>query len=176
MWRVCIAMLLATVSLCAGAQSPGVSEAALKSTLFFKLPQFVYRPDEARDRPLSVCLLGNSEFQSAFEKLAQTPIDGRAVKFSKLAAVSDASRCDFIFITQSESAQLVALLRNLAGLPVVTVSEISGFAKAGGMVELALGGAGSPVSILINRQAAQQKNIEFNAQLLRLAKVVEPGT
>jgi hypothetical protein len=57
---------------------------------------------------------------------------------------------------------------------VVTVSEISGFAKAGGMVELSLGGAGSPVAILINRQSARQKSIEFNAQLLRLAKVVEP--
>lgn len=176
MRRVCIAMLLAAVCHCAGAQSPAVPEAALKSTLFFKLPQFVYRPDEARDRPLSVCLLGSSAFQPAFEKLAQTPIDGRAVKFTKLTAIADASRCDFIFITQSESLQLASLLRTLAGLPVVTVSEISGFAKAGGMVELALGGAGSPVSILINRQAAQLKNIEFNAQLLRLAKVVEPGT
>jgi hypothetical protein len=30
------------------------------------------------------------------------------------------------------------------------------------------------VSILINRKAARLQNIEFNAQLLRLAKVVEP--
>ena len=171
---VWIAMLLASLCHSTLAQTTGVSESALKSTLFFKLPQFVYRPDEARDRPLSVCLLGSNAFQPAFEKLAQTPIDGRAIKFTKLASASDASRCDFIFITQSENIQLTTLLRTLAGMPVVTVSEINGFAKAGGMVELALGGAGSPISILINRQAAQQKNIEFNAQLLRLAKVVEP--
>lgn len=156
------------------AQNAAVSESALKSALFFKLPQFVYQPDDSREQPLQLCLLGGGNFQPAFETLAQTPIDGRAVRFSKLAAVTDAGRCNFIFITQSESPQIGAILRHLATLPVVTVSEISGFAKAGGMVELSLGTAGSPVAILINRQSARQKNIEFNSQLLRLAKVVEP--
>jgi hypothetical protein len=156
------------------AQNAAVSESALKSALFFKLPQFVYQPDDVREQPLQLCLLGGGSFQPAFEALAQTPIDGRPVRFNKLAVVTDASRCNFIFITQSENQQLGAILRHLATLPVVTVSEISGFAKAGGMVELSLGGAGSPVAILINRQSARQKSIEFNAQLLRLAKVVEP--
>jgi ABC-type uncharacterized transport system substrate-binding protein len=30
------------------------------------------------------------------------------------------------------------------------------------------------VLILINRKAAQRQGIEFNAQLLRLAKIIEP--
>ena len=42
------------------------------------------------------------------------------------------------------------------------------------MVELAMGAPGAPVGILINRKAAKAQNIEFNAQLLRLARVVEP--
>jgi len=54
------------------------------------------------------------------------------------------------------------------------VSDIAGFAKAGGMVEFSLGGEGAAVSILVNRKSAQKQSIEFNAQLLRLAKVVEP--
>jgi ABC-type uncharacterized transport system substrate-binding protein len=42
------------------------------------------------------------------------------------------------------------------------------------MVEFALRGDGSGIQILINRKAAQKQGIEFNAQLLRLAKIVEP--
>lgn len=156
------------------AQSPAVSESALKSALFFKLPLFVYRAGEDRTRPLSICLLGNGTYALAFEKLSQAPVDGRAVRFSRLTRATEAAHCDFLFISQSESTQLPAILRHLVTLPLVSVSEINGFARAGGMVELALGAPGAPVSILINRQAAQQKDIEFNAQLLRLAKVVEP--
>lgn len=156
------------------AQTGPVSEQALKSALFFKLPQFVYRADDARDRPLVVCLLGGASFASPFEKLAQASIDGRPVLFARLTSVSDALRCDFVFISQTEAGPIDPLVKRLAAIPVVSVSDVPGFAKAGGMVKLALGTEGSPVSILINRKAARVHNIEFNAQLLRLAKVVEP--
>ena len=178
-WRAILLPILggllgASTGAAALAQNTAVSEVALKSALFFKLPQFVYRPDDAREQPLSVCLLGNSSFGGAFEKLAQAPIDGRVVKYTKLGAATEAARCDFIYVSQSEAGTLDYVLRRLAAIPVVTVSDIAGFAKAGGMVELAIGGDGAAVSILINRKAARQQNIEFNAQLLRLAKVVEP--
>ncbi|MCF8168100.1 MAG: YfiR family protein [Rhodoferax sp.] len=172
-WTLLSALMLGCAWAPGWAQTAAVSEVALKSALFFKLPQFVYRADESREQPLSVCLLGSSTYTAPFEKLAQSPIDGRTVKFTKLAASNDIRACDFVFLTQSESSQVDAILRRVASMPVVTVSEIAGFAKAGGMVELALGGAGAPVNILINRRAARQQNIEFNAQLLRLAKVVE---
>ena len=173
-WARLLTLLLASFQSLAPAQAPAVSESALKSALFFKLPQFVYRPDEVRERPLLLCLLGSNTFNAAFEKLAQVPIDGRAVQYAKLASAADAGRCDFLFIAQSEASQLDTTLRRLSALPMVTVSDIAGFAKAGGMVELALGGAGAPVNILINRRAARLQNVEFNAQLLRLARVVEP--
>lgn len=156
------------------AQNAPVSEVALKSTLFFKLPQFVYRPDDPRDRPLSVCLLGSNSFGAAFERLAQVPIDGRVVNLVKLGSAAEVVRCEFLFLAQSEASQLDAVLRKVSKLAVVTVSDMAGFARAGGMVELAMGEVGTPVGILINRKAARLQNIEFNAQLLRLAKVVEP--
>lgn len=173
-WALLFPWLMAVVSWPAAAQNAAVSEVALKSALFFKLPQFVYRPDDPRDRPLSVCLLGSSSFGSAFERLAQVPIDGRPVAYAKLAGAADAARCDFLYLSHSEASQLDAVLRKVSRLSVVTVSDIAGFAKAGGMVELSMGEAGTPVSILINRKVARLQGIEFNAQLLRLAKVVEP--
>ena len=166
--------LVALMAWPAVAQNAPVSEVALKSALFFKLPQFVYRPDDPRDRPLSVCLLGSSSFGAAFERLAQVAIDGRPVNYLRVNGSADALRCDFFYLSQSEAAHLDAVLRKVARQSVVTVSDIAGFAKAGGMVELSMGEPGTPVSILINRKAARLQGIEFNAQLLRLAKVVEP--
>lgn len=167
-------LLMGISALPVHAQSAAVSEYAVKSALLFRLPQFVYRPEQARDPTLDVCLLGSNPFGGALEKLAQTPIDGRPVRILKLGNAADAGGCDFVFITRSETSNLENLLRRLGSYPAVTVSDIEGFARAGGMVEFALGGDGAAISILINRKAAQKLNIEFNAQLLRLAKVVEP--
>lgn len=167
-------LLLAVSASHAAAQAAGVSEYAVKSALFFKLPQFVYRQDESREKPLGICLLGTNPFGGALEKLARIPIDGREVRYMKLETTGDAGNCDFVFVSGSETDNLDGILRRLGALPVVTVSDIEGFARAGGMVELAHGGEGAAVSILINRKAARRQNINFNAQLLRLAKVVEP--
>ncbi len=151
-----------------------VPEYALKSALLFKLPQFVYRQDLDRSTPLSICVLGNSPFGGLLERLAQTPINGRTVRTVRLEGPRDATACEFVFISRSEANGLDGILRRMGSYPVVTVSDIEGFARSGGMVELALGGEGGAISILINRQAAQRQGIEFNAQLLRLAKMVEP--
>lgn len=175
-----IPVLLVACALCGqpalaqGATASAMSEYAVKSALLFKLPQFVYRQGVARNTELGICLIGSNPFGGALEKLAQTPVDGRAVKLIKLGAGTDAGDCDFVFVARSESGNLEAVLRRLGKLSAVTVSDIEGFARAGGMVELALGGEGAAISILINRKAAQKQNVEFNAQLLRLAKVVEP--
>lgn len=164
--------LLAPLTL---AQTAAMAEYAVKSALLFKLPLFVYQP-EARRRggDLDMCLLGSNPFGNALEKLARTPIEGRNVRIHKLASAAEAGDCDFLFIARSETDALEGTLRQLQGQAIVTVSDIEGFARASGMVEFALGGDGAPISILINRKAAQKHGIEFNAQLLRLAKVVEP--
>jgi len=77
-----------------------------------------------------------------------------------------------IFIPRSEAANLASWLERAAARQMVTVSDIPGFARSGGMIELPL--EGERVGIVINRRSAQKRGFEFNAQLLRLARVVEP--
>lgn len=165
--------------LCAGVtagpvQAQAVSEYALKAALLFKLPKFVYRPDAERDPTIELCVLGRNPFDGALERLAQAPIEGRLVNVLKLAAAVEAGGCDFVFVARSEAEGLDGILRRLAGYSAVTVSDIEGFARAGGMVEFSMGNEGNAVGIQINRKAARVRSIEFNAQLLRLARVIEP--
>lgn len=158
----------------AWAQSAPVAEYALKSALLFKLPQFVYLPESGRGQALDLCALGGNPFGNAPDKLVRQPVDGRTVRWHTLASVADAQDCDVVFVARGEAQGLDATLRRLAKWPLVTVSDIEGFAAQGGMVELALAADGASIHILINRKAAQKQGIEFNAQLLRLARVVEP--
>lgn len=160
--------------LAAGAQTAPVAEYALKAALLFKLPQFVYLPASPRGAEVDICLLGRNPFGAAPDTLSRYPQDGRTLRWRPLGQVGDAQDCDLVFIARSEAAGLDALLRRLAKTPVLTVSDIEGFAAQGGMVELSLAEDGQTVRLQVNRKAGQKQGIEFNAQLLRLAKVVEP--
>lgn len=158
------------------AQSPGsaVSEQALKAVLFYKLPLFVYANAADKRLPVNICTLGDAPLGNAVDKLPPTLADGRRVDFSAISGSADAGGCEFVFIGRSESSRLDSVLRRLQGRRLVTVSDIDGFAEAGGMVEFSLRKDGSGVLILINRKAALNQGVEFNAQLLRLARIVEP--
>ncbi len=174
--QLLIALLLLTL-LASGAraQPAPVSEYAVKSALLFKLPRFVYLPRLGGGTQITLCVLGKNPFGGALDRLAQTPIDGRRVQVLMHDKASQTLDCDFVFVARSEAAQLRATLTQLEEAPVVTVSDIEGFARAGGMVELAQNPDGSgALSILINRRAAQEQRVQFNAQLLRLATIVEP--
>jgi len=158
----------------ARAESSAVSEQALKAVLFYKLPLFVYSGATDKRYPINICTLGEAPLGEAAGKLPTTLADGRRVELRTLSTATDADDCQYVFIGRSEAVRLDSLLRRLSGRRVVTVSDIEGFAEAGGMVEFTLRADRSGLLILINRKAAQKQGIEFNAQLLRLAKIVEP--
>lgn len=156
------------------AEGAAISEHAVKAVLFYKLPQFVYLPDTGKERAPNLCGLGGHAIVGALERLARTPAEGRGAAYQSIDTVAVSARCDFLFIARDEDANLDAILHRLGGRAVVTVSDIPGFAKSGGMVEFAQSPEKAGVQILINRKAAQKLGIEFNAQLLRLARIVEP--
>ena len=158
--------LMAAVPLTVHAQN--VSEYGMKAVLFYRLSQFVYWPGgEAAPNPLVLCVVGKNPFGQAISQLAPsgTNIDVRL-------APSDPGACHLMFISRSEASNLELWLSRTEGRRVVTVSDIAGFARAGGMIELPLDG--ERIGIVINRRSAQKNGFEFNAQLLRLARVIEP--
>ncbi len=55
--------------------------------------------------------------------------------------------------------------------PVLTVSDIDGFAEQGGIIGLSLNG--ERVEFTVNLRAARQAGIKLNSQLLRLGRVVQ---
>ncbi len=150
------------------AHAQAISEYGMKAVLFYRLSQFVYWPsDEKTPTPLILCIVGKNPFGASVAQLNQG-VSGIDVRI----APSDPNACHLLFISRSESGNLESWLSRTEGRRIVTVSDIAGFARAGGMIELPL--EGERVGIVINRKTAQKKGFEFNAQLLRLARVIEP--
>lgn len=159
-------LLLALWPLAAPAQE--VTEYGMKAVLFVRLAQFVYWPGGVpAPKPTLLCVAGRNPFGAA---LAQ--IDNDTPHAEVRLPPFELGSCHLLFIPRSEAGNLGSWLERSAARALVTVSDIPGFARAGGMIELPLEGA--RVGIVVNRQAAQARGFEFNAQLLRLARVIEP--
>jgi len=162
-----------TQNLQAAAPAPA-SEYALKAALLLKLPRFIYFPDKDDDTPTVLCLLGENPFGNTLNRLASASDNGQQLTITPLATTDEASGCHLIFLSQEQMPQLDDTLQTLSAYPAVTVSDGKDFARKGGMVELALNPDGKGLSILVNLKAAQMQNIQFNAQLLRLVRIIEP--
>lgn len=168
--RFLLAFFLALSASSVQAQS-GVSEYGLKAVLLFKLPQFAYWPQsEQPPAAPTLCVLGSNPFGGLLQQLARNAGgQGDVRMLDSRAAIGG---CDVLFISRSESAQIDSLLQRPEIRRTLTVSDIPGFARGGGMVELVL--TGETVGVALNRKAAQRNGFDFNAQLLRLAQKVEP--
>lgn len=140
----------------------------MKAILFYRLGQFIYWPNDIKPpMPLVLCVVGKSPFGAALSQIEQSA-DSVDIRLSP----GDLSPCHLVFIPRSEAANLDNWLSRTDSKRLVSVSDIPGFARSGGMIELPL--EGERVGIVVNRRNAQKKGIEFNAQLLRLARIIEP--
>lgn len=168
------AVWLAVCPVSAGALGPSAAtEASLKAVLLFKLPMFVYWQDGSQPARVEMCVLGESDLEEALKQLERRAKPERPVLTRTLIQGDELIGCTVLFVSRSERTRLEATLAEATYHPgLLTVSDLPGFAKAGGMVEFGMRSGDSNLSISINRAAARAQGIEFKAQLLRLARQV----
>ena len=165
----CLAWQAAAAIAVAQPTSP-VSEYSLKAVLLYRLPSFTYWTDSNR-LSNSLCIVGSNPFAGQLERIAAETSDSRRLDIRQLTASTDWNGCDVLFIGRSESSNLEGHLRRAdSRRGLLTVSDIPGFAKQGGMVEMTM--TGDRVGVQINRKMAQKQGLDFSAQLLRLAQWV----
>jgi len=150
-------------------------EYQLKAAFLFNFAQFVdwpstaYASDKATFR---IGVLGDNPFGTS---LSHT-ISGESIKAHKMEVVTGGSLeelkgCQMIFISKSERGQIDDILGKLDSGPVLTVSEMDGFAQKGGMINFFLDG--SKVRFEVNPDAAKKCGLKISSQVLSLGKLVK---
>ena len=174
------ASLLAVLLLLAAPGQAAITEYELKAALLFKISKFVRWPAVAPaasvGNPLRLCILGRDDFGGNIDSLAGQTVQGQAIVIERLPRRDQsASHCQIAFISRSEQERVPAVLKTIANSPVLTMSDIEGFAAQGGMVELAT--SAGKIAFRINPDASRRAGLEIGAQLLQLATLVggSPG-
>jgi hypothetical protein len=156
------------------AQSAPAREYQVKAVFLFNFLQFVewpatVFPDERS--PIRIGVLGDDPFGPALEEaIRDETINQRRLVVTRSHRVEDLRDCHLVFISKSENRRINTILPLLNNHPVLTVSEVDGFARQGGVI--AFYQDGKKVRFEINVGMAQRLGLKMSSELLRLGKIV----
>jgi len=84
-------------------------------------------------------------------------------------------KCYVLFVCSSEKKQLKQIFESVEARSVLTVGDVGGFLKAGGVINFVI--SEGKVRFEINATVAKQAKLKIRSQLLRLAeRTVKKGT
>lgn len=118
--------------------------------------------------PIDICVLGRDPFGPHLAGLESRQAQGRDIRIHYPGSTQDARQCHVVFVSGSEVRRLNVTLRELAGAPVLTVSDIEGFVEAGGAIGFVT--EDDRVRFDINRETLERDGLKLSAQLLKLAR------
>ena len=117
---------------------------------------------------LNLCILGADPFGPALAGVEEKQVAGHPIALRHTDTVpTTPGACHLLFVSRSEAGRLDRILAATAGLPVLTVSDIPGFAAKGGVFEFRT--RDGRLAFVINNTRARASGIQVSASLLALA-------
>jgi hypothetical protein len=168
--------LLVGVSLAGPVQAVerDATEYDVKAAFLYNFATYVEWPAGAfsGDGPFVLGVLGRDPFGATLDAIAaERSVGGRAIVVRRFDDMSVYVPCHMLFVSSSEASRLTAIVRRLAGAPVLLVADTEDAAQGGVAVSFFL--ADDHVRFEINPGAAERAGLAVSSKLLRLAKIVD---
>jgi hypothetical protein len=146
----------------------------VKSAFIVNFMKFVEWPGGAFKTPhddMVMGIVGADPFDRVLDAMvAGKTINGRGVRVRRMGVKDEMDGLHLLFISASERGRLAQILQRVSTEHVLTVSDIDGFCKAGGMIELVLDD--DRLRFEVNLAATKRLNLQVSSRLLALAKAV----
>lgn len=160
-------------AICASAQGDRPTDTQVKAAYLFNFGKFVrwqLTPAAGNDA-FPICILGKNSFGAVLDTMvANERIDGRPVVITHLASAQDAGPCRILFVSSSEAAHVKSVLEATRRFSTLTVSDIPGFARDGGMIEFVA--HNDRIRFEVNLSPLNAAGLNVSSELLKVATKV----
>jgi hypothetical protein len=179
-----LAVLLAVAVPGAHAQdTEASSEYLIKAGYIYNFANLVQWPSTSfsqADSPIVIAILGEDHFGPTLDRVLQgKKIDGHPFVIRRIKSVSELVRsagnakdCQILYVSSSAMPHLSEAIQAVKGLPILTIGEMPGFARSGGIINLIL--EDNRVRFEVNVKAAKDADLNISSRLLALARIVQP--
>lgn len=148
-----------------------VDDKGLKAAFIFSFAKFTEWPGLAAGAPIVACIYRDESIASALRDAVKgQQINGHAVDVHAVTDNLGYRACQLVFIGGEESRQSRLARDSVSAMPVLTVSDVNGFAKAGGIIEMYV--EDGRMRFAINVTAVERSGLVISARLLDLARIV----
>ena len=158
------------------ATSDSALEYEVKSAMLANFAKFVEWPEAAfanAQAPVVIAVVGRDPFGRLLDDgVREKTAGGRPITVRRWDRLPAKEPVHMVFLARSEGKRLTEVLEAAAGRAALTVSDIDGFARSGGMIELRL--QDQRVGFEVNLPAAQRVGLRISSRLLKLAWTPAP--
>jgi YfiR/HmsC-like len=168
------AALMASSAIPAVRAADATLDVAVKAAFLYNFAKFTEWPTLRLGAPLIVCVAGDDEIAAALvETVRGQTISGHALEVRRSQDDTAWRACHVLFIADAAFSGSAWRLYDITMLPVLTVSDAKGSARAGGMIELYV--ESGRMRFAINTDATDRSGLRLSSRLLGLARVVRDG-
>jgi uncharacterized protein DUF4154 len=171
---IIIAATAALLTPASPAHAQAVAGSALKAAYLYNFAKFVEWPADSLpgEAPLLLCVSGDNGVADALEDAIRGRIvDGHRVVLRRVKLDDSVRVCHVLYVSSLTAHDAGLLVDRLAGVPVLTASDLDRFAEIGGVAHLFLDG--NRMRFAINLESAQRARLKVSSKLLGLAKIVK---
>ena len=166
----------------AHAQDTDSPEYLIKAGFIYNFASLVQWPSTSfsqADSPIVIAVLGEDHFGATLDHVLQAKkIDGHPFvikRFKSLPeltkSVANPKECQILYVSSSATPHLSEAIQVFRGLPILTIGEIPGFARSGGIINFVL--ENNRIRFEVNVQAAKDADLNISSRLLALARIVQ---
>jgi hypothetical protein len=174
------AKIATAVILLGGAFTNAVAETSavdrqdqLRAAYLFNFLKFVEWPSSVPPGSLTVCVTGDEGLSDALDRsMRNKRIGQRSLSVRRVQQAEIDTNCHVSFISGEAFSE--KLLPVPAAQPTLTVSDIDGFARRGGMIELFT--ENNRLRFSVNVDSARKAGLSISSNLLQLAASVTGGS
>jgi hypothetical protein len=163
--------LLAAALLPVAARAQKPTDYDIKAAYLFNFGKFLRQPESpenAQRKTFDICVLGRDDFGGTLKKLtANEQMNGLPERVVKIPNTTAAKTCAILFISISESERIAQDMTDLAGSPVLTVSDMPHFLDHGGMIAFQM--QDSHVRFSVGLDAVTKAGLTLSSELLRVS-------
>lgn len=163
-----ILLLLLASPAVGGVQS--LSDDEVKASYVYNFLKFAEWPGGAlKDgNLLTLCVMGSDSLGDVLEKLQGRKVGAHVLRVVKNARLGDdLGACRVLVVGDSLQRRAAAIIKEIGDAPVLTISNIEGFAEKGGCIGLTY--RDDRMLFEVNLEALRKKNLQLPAQVLNLA-------
>jgi hypothetical protein len=147
-----------------------VTEPALKAAFIYNFARFTtWPPDTAAGDSFVICVLNDAAVAEALQRVvAGRSLSERPIVVNAVAPTAPKRSCRVLYVAGLPVTQVAGVVAELREVPVLTISNIEGFASAGGMTQFFF--EHGQLRFRIHLESAKRAGLQISSRLLIMAR------